>query len=274
MALPDQKGKKLVAVSHMSDKSKDRVVAKLREAIDEINAHPAAPAVQRYNAMVLGQQMYYRMATRVGKDFADIEHRLYLHRSNQLKGFMKEYRRSKCPVKLGPAYLKYYGSTNYKVQMVMGVALFPVQAVVNKRPLGFTQGVCNYTPEGRELIHKSLRPDIETMVQYLASTTPAKASIELADNRLSRYAMQNGRCAVTQEILVIGEMELHHKIPKAKGGTDEFNNLIWVTTDVHKLIHATDPDTIARYLARVSLDTKGMTTLNNLRELAGNTAIK
>ena len=39
-------------------------------------------------------------------------------------------------------------------------------------------------------------------------------------------------------------MELHHKKPKAKGGSDAYNNLIFTTKEVHKLIHAVNEITI------------------------------
>ncbi|MCL1987521.1 MAG: HNH endonuclease [Firmicutes bacterium] len=49
-------------------------------------------------------------------------------------------------------------------------------------------------------------------------------------------------------------MQCHHKLPKQKGGTDEYDNLIWVSGNAHKLIHATQADTIARYLQQLNLD--------------------
>lgn len=276
MAMPDQNGQgKLVAVSHMSNKSKDRVTQKLREAIDRIKEHPTPQNVLLYNSIVMGQQMYYRIATRVSRDFSDIEYRLYFHRYGKLKQLMKEYKPEKDkPYKLSATYMKYYGSYNFKIQMVQGIALFPVAAVKNKPPMGFKQQICDYTAEGRKFIHDNLKPDLEVMVQHLSATTPMGATTELADNRLSRYTMQQGKCAITKADLIIGSMELHHIKPKHMGGTDEFNNLIWVTSDSHKLIHATQPDTIRNYLARVSPDPKQLAKLNTYRELAGNVAIK
>ena len=63
------------------------------------------------------------------------------------------------------------------------------------------------------------------------------------------------------------EMQCHHKIPKFKGGTDEYQNLILVTTTVHKLIHTTDTKTIQKYLKTRKPDIK---KLNVLRKLVGN----
>ena len=74
-------------------------------------------------------------------------------------------------------------------------------------------------------------------------------SIEYADNRISLYSVQKGKCAVTRESFTsTAEIYCHHKIPKSQGGTDEYSNLILVTATVHKLIHATNADIIQKYL--------------------------
>ena len=98
-------------------------------------------------------------------------------------------------------------------------------------------------------------------------------SVEFNDNKISLIAGQNGLCAVTGEALKIGSMECHHKIPKSLGGTDEYKNLVWVSTQIHKLIHSTNLDTIAKYLNVLNLDNKGLKKVNSLRKLVGNSVI-
>ena len=70
------------------------------------------------------------------------------------------------------------------------------------------------------------------------------------------------------------EMDCHHKIPKNKGGTDKYENLILVTRSVHKLIHATDEITINKILKNIKISESGMKKLNKLRILVGNNEIK
>ncbi len=62
----------------------------------------------------------------------------------------------------------------------------------------------------------------------------------------------------------------HHKIPKEPPfyGTDRYENLIIVHVDVHRLIHATAPETIAKYLAMLNL-TKRQLKQTILRKSAG-----
>ena len=82
---------------------------------------------------------------------------------------------------------------------------------------------------------------------------------------------QKGKCAVTgEEFISKDEIHCHHKIPKSKGGTDEYENLILVTATVHKLIHATNVEIIQKYLQICKPDIK---KLNVLRQLVGNTIL-
>ena len=53
---------------------------------------------------------------------------------------------------------------------------------------------------------------------------------EYNDNRLSLIAGQRGRCYITKTSLIPWKMECHHKKPKHLGGTDEYKNLVWLST--------------------------------------------
>ena len=107
-------------------------------------------------------------------------------------------------------------------------------------------------------------------------------SAEYNDNRVSLFTAQWGACGLTGYPLNVREMECHHKIPKSKGGTDEFNNLIMIGYDAHKLIHATQSETIEKYLTRCKNlmeicvnknPNKFFEKLNILREAVGNQPI-
>ena len=51
------------------------------------------------------------------------------------------------------------------------------------------------------------------------------------------------------------------------GGTDAYGNLILVSCAVHNLIHATNPNIIAKYMENLRLDPKQLKKLNKLRSL-------
>ncbi|MDL2300060.1 HNH endonuclease, partial [Clostridiaceae bacterium OttesenSCG-928-D20] len=127
-------------------------------------------------------------------------------------------------------------------------------------------------PEGRAEIHKNLGIDTNTML-WLMRTPVLDKTIEFADNRISLFAAQYGRCAITGQPLMPHDIRCHHKVPLENGGTDEYGNLVLVTEAVHILIHATIANTIGKYLAELQLDRKQLAKLNKLRELAGNLAI-
>lgn len=71
---------------------------------------------------------------------------------------------------------------------------------------------------------------------------------------------------MTKEELTIGNMHCHHKIPLSQGGTDEYANLVLVTEDVHKLIHAETEETIDKLIRIVKPDAKMRNKIDTLRK--------
>ena len=94
-------------------------------------------------------------------------------------------------------------------------------------------------------------------------------SAEYADNRISLFSAQWGKCAVTgDEFSHIGEIHCHHKLPRHLGGDDSYGNLVLIKDAVHKLIHASNTETIHKYMDLLQLDSKRLAKVNNLRQLA------
>ena len=95
-------------------------------------------------------------------------------------------------------------------------------------------------------------------------------SAEYADNRLSLFSAQWGRCAVTgAEFTATSDIHCHHKKLKSNGGSDKYENLVLVLEPVHKLIHAQKPETIAHYLEVLNLNPAQLEKVNGLRKQAG-----
>lgn len=263
------KRNKYVLKSHMSDSRKEKAIKTINEKIDIISKEATPKNVNLYNSTILGIQNYYKTATNINKDCKEIYYRTTRHLYNQLKDKSKNQKfgqtknKSKC-------YEKYYGEYNIREIYVAGTILFPIYAVTTKHPLGFDQNICNYTETGRMLIHKKLANISTKILNYLLENPVGNQSIEFNDNRISLYVAQNGKDAITGEALEIGKMHCHHKVPKSKGGTDEYKNLIFISDDMHILIHATDKNTIAKYLKRFTLNSKMLKKVNELRILAGN----
>lgn len=72
----------------------------------------------------------------------------------------------------------------------------------------------------------------------------------------------------------MGKWKYIIKSQSLNGGGSDYYNLIYVTTDIHKLIHATTEDTIQKYLLKLKLTSEQMLKLNKLRKLVGNCELK
>jgi len=274
-----KKGKKYVSKSNISEKAKKTMKTKLKEQIKVIQHDTSPHQVSQLNAMILGMHNYYNTATGCSRDFREINFVVSKSLKHRLRVKTKKAKRNKnskspLPEKVlkSRTYQKFYGSYGGKPKVVAGVQIFPIYGCKFVTPRMFTREVNKYTPQGRQLIHKNLST-VHSLIQYLLETKEYGKSVEYNDNRISLMAGQNGKCAVTGEPLCIFDMECHHKKPKKLGGTDEYRNLVWLKSDVHKLIHATEEDTIAKYLDILKLDDKALKKVNSLRLSAENLEI-
>lgn len=124
-----------------------------------------------------------------------------------------------------------------------------------------------YTKEGRAEIHKALGVNMN-ILHALMSAKEVNRSIEYMDNRISLYAAQHGKCAVTGKALRYEEIHCHHVTPIQYGGSDRYSNLKIVHINVHHLIHAVSPETIAKYMSIVSPSEQELDKINTLRKRA------
>ena len=151
-------------------------------------------------------------------------------------------------------------------------AILPIGYCQTRNAQNKRKTVNKYTTEGRKEIHRNLRINTEILHRLMRNPVLDR-SIEYADNRISLYAAQYGKCAVTGWELEFDEIHCHHKLPVEQGGTDAYANLVIVHKDVHKLIHAKQQDTIDWYLRRLNLDSTMRKKLNRFRRMVGNAAI-
>lgn len=136
--------------------------------------------------------------------------------------------------------------------------------------MNFSQDICNYTSEGRLKIHRNLKGINQLILKHLLENPLPSESIEFNDNRISLFVGQNGKCAVSGDNLKLGEMEVHHKIPKELGGSDAYSNLIYIKEKIHNIIHTTQIDLLHKFLSVENLDKKAYKRVNELRILVGN----
>lgn len=133
----------------------------------------------------------------------------------------------------------------------MNLPICPVGYIKTKNALHKKKCICKYTEEGRNEIHKNLKfsDDVIAVMHMMSRTVSQNRSIEFMDNRISVYASQYGRCAVTRKVLWLMKYIVIIKKPKHLGGTDDYFNLIILHKNVHKLIHAVNEETISSYIS-------------------------
>ena len=261
-----KKRKRYVVKSHMTEKAISKEKAALIEQVKRI-AHlqdrdDEAREITLYNSMVFGIHNYYRYATMIATDCEQMHRAVSTVMKNRLYGRLTKKEQ------INEVYIrKNYGDSK-QIRFISSKTVAPVGYIQTKTPLFKKKKVCKYTPEGRAEIHKNLGINTSIMLALMRIKEPRR-SVEYMDNRISLYAAQYGRCAVTGKELWLDEIHCHHKQPLCKGGTDKYMNLVIVHRDIHRLIHATDPNTIAVYLNLFQLDKKALAKLNALRILVG-----
>lgn len=265
-----------VVESHIREKSLDKIKLSVKKLIHDVefpgNEKQAEhAAVSRFNSYVIGVHNYYSMATMVCHDLHELAFSVHKSLNTRLGKRAKSAKHvKKNHIKYDiPDYIREKYGDSAQLRFIHGAALAPVGYVKHRNPMLKKRRINSYTPEGRELLHKMLGKSIDVgIMHYLMQNPIPYKSIAYNDNRISLYCAQYGRCAVSGKKLGIGEIHCHHKVPKHLGGTDEYKNLIIVSSDIHRLIHATKPETIQKYLEQLKLDVKQLRKLKNLRKLA------
>lgn len=262
----EERPKQNVIVSHMSDKAKKKVTAKLRKAIWEAQGNENK--ARNLNSTIRGMHNYYCVATRVSKDFWKIYYLLlpalkHMTRSNGKTGPpLSEYQKIK--------YANYHG----RRYLVGEVVIDPIYAVTFTIPYGFKQKTCNYTEEGRQLIHKRLT-HLDVIFRYLAEHPLRHESIELNDNRISRMSAQRGKCLITKKQLTVYDMRVHKIYPN---GGDGYRNIDIVSTDAYELIHTKETERANELIEKLTSEglwnENALKKTNNYRILVGNTIIE
>lgn len=263
-----EKNKKLVTSSRMTEKAKTNAINKLKDKIKEIQKSPSAYKVNEYNSIVLGLHNYYRIATNVGGDFSEIDFYVRKTLENRLKS---------CITNKGDPNLTYkriYGKYNGKINYVCKQALYPVYGIKYQKPLNLPKGICDYTEQGRLIIHENVKGIDNRVLRYMLNNPIKNMSTAYNDNRISLYVGQHGRCKITDRLLSPHNMECHHKLPRSLGGDDSYKNLVFLRTEVHKLIHATNEETIKHYVEELNLNDEQIAKVNKFREKVGNNNIE
>jgi RNA-directed DNA polymerase len=253
-----------VTRSDMTDKAKAKITSELKKQIINIRKHPSKEKINLLNSQILGIQNYYSMATLINLSLGKINYRFNRTINKSLKRIITT---RGSPNKL---YTSLYGNYNRKIYYIYGIPIFYLGGIKFKPPPIFNPKICNYTEMGREEIHQKLTFVDTKIIRYLMENPDNKRSAEYNDNRISLYSSQLGKCAITGTKLEIDEMVCYNKLPINKGGTDYFNNLIYISQIAESLIKEKDSSKYEELKTFLNLNKNQLAKVEKLRALAEN----
>ena len=104
------------------------------------------------------------------------------------------------------------------------------------------------------------------VMKYMMENAHLYPTLEMADNALSRYISQRGKCAVTHNALTVSDMVCQHIKPCKGERNNTYKNLILLSKEVSKLVGATKTTVIGKILADLPLTEEMQNKINKLRK--------
>ena len=220
--------------------------------------------------MVMGIHQYYGIATKISDDCDRIGWAVNKAIENRFKWRLRKKPKGRPLLLYGINGIRYANSR--QIRYLGDKALYPIGLPPHYKAQHLKKGINCYTVEGRKAIHKNLSMSLEILHRLMRNPV-LNRSVEYADNRISRYVAQNGKCAITKKPLAYEDIHCHHITPLELGGTDEYRNLVIVHKDIHLLFHATNAELIVTLKAKLNLDQKQLDRVNKFRLKAGRAKI-
>lgn len=256
----EKRRNKFVTQSKLTDKAKNNIIKKLKSKITRVRIYQTKKEVHNLNSTILGMQNYYAMATKANKEFSEIAYKL----SKTLRHQLIKIGKYGYPKDKDNSYSRIYKGYNMKTYKVCGLWVFPIAGITHKVKLNFSQDICNYTKIGRDKIYNKLSYTNE--IQKVMNAYLGNRSIEYNDNRISKYSMQKGKCAISNIFLFASDVHCHHINPIKKGGNDDYNNLTIIHKDIHTILHSKDITKIRQVLNEFNVNKTGMSKFNKYRK--------
>ena len=209
-----RKSNSWVITSNVCDKAIHRIGKEMADSVKAIQSSKTAEEISLnvgdYNAKVIGVQDYYCIATRVNLNFSDIARPINGQLLHRIDGIKKQG-------EIKNRYLrKRYGKSK-QMRWIGETPLVPLAYVQFKIPMRKSRKINPYTPEGRAEIHDNLRIDVNSMLWLMRHPIPTE-SVRYNDNRVSLYAGQDGKCAITGKKLDVQTCICYRKTNNCKKG--------------------------------------------------------
>lgn len=260
-----RKSNSWVITSNVCDKAIHRISKEMADSVKAIQSSKTAEEISLnvgdYNAKVIGVQDYYCIATRVNLNFSDIAHPINGQLLHRIDGIKKQG-------EIKNRYLrKRYGKSK-QMRWIGETPLVPLAYVQFKIPMRKSRKINPYTPKGRAEIHDNLRIDVNSMLWLMRHPIPTE-SVRYNDNRVSLYAGQDGKCAITGKKLDVQACICYRKTNDCKKGNDNYQNLLLLSSQGLAIVSSEDMMSVVALVKEYSLNAKVITKVNKLRATAG-----
>ena len=268
-----QKGDKQVVRSHIADKNfkhkRRNLVEQAKRIARPRREYGEQGEIRLYNSIVVGMQNYYQIATNIAADCSKLNRAVMTALTNRLSA-NGDCRLVRAGRNLTDFERARYGQSE-QLRFVKGSnePIYPIGYTQYKCAIHRKRDTCCYTAEGRKGLHDNLKGNMSLMLSLMRQPLYGR-SVEYFDNRISLFSTQKGKCSVTgSQFQTTDEIHCHHIVPRIKGGSDSYDNLTLICEPVHRLIHATQHETIVKYLSELNLTSDKLRKVNSLREKAG-----
>ena len=254
-----------VITSNVCDKAIHRISKEMADSVKAIQSSKTAEEISLnvgdYNAKVIGVQDYYCIATRVNLNFSDIARPINGQLLHRIDGIKKQG-------EIKNRYLrKRYGKSK-QMRWIGETPLVPLAYVQFKIPMRKSRKINPYTPKGRAEIHDNLRIDVNSMLWLMGHPIPTE-SVRYNDNRVSLYAGQDGKCAITGKKLDVQTCICYRKTNDCKKDNDSYQNLLLLSLQGLAIVNSEDMMSVVALVKEYSLNAKVITKVNKLRATAG-----
>ncbi|MGL5427935.1 MAG: hypothetical protein ACRDAS_08495, partial [Cetobacterium sp.] len=205
---------KHTARSHISNKAKKQILETIRIEIKELQKNKTIGQSLKFNSVIRGMQNYYCMATMVNIDFSEIGYKV----NRILMSRIGKYSWIK-----DAKYSERYKGYNYQVWTVAEVTLFTLQACKFKIPRLFSAKNKIEVEEKEILIEKE------------------EEQIDMEKLRAMLRMARNSICEVTGNYIKgKDDFYVHWLIPRERGGTADFENLMLLESSFKDLLKRKD----------------------------------
>lgn len=249
---------KWTATSRIDREEVENIKERVKKCVDNICKTQNEKEVYMYNVVISGMHNYYSRAIQVFNDFKEINWATRKYHKVRLSKYCKEGK-----WKTGTKGFEKYFQGRYKTFKLGNTPLIPICDVGYKRNVAVNKKKNLYIEEGRKALNIEeliLKDDLK----YLRRNYNTHWNIEYFDNRISRYSMQMGKCAISKYYTTPQNGECHHVNPRFKGGKDNFDNLRWIDKTIHKGIHARNPDVIEKAILVMREHSKDSKDFSNM----------